>query len=226
VQAVQAKRRLKECLDTSVDLTKKPSKTVQCMWLRKHWAYIQKHKLNPKVVAGAYKRHYGVQPSLTRRVGHMMDIWAHKAFKEGRRLHVLNISQPVDRSATMTDRFPCITLGGSLWVTSIHRCLTPCEKLLLQNLPMDRLDLGANTPREVEPLAGNAMHTRVSAPNLHQQPLTPPPHTPSLHTRTSTTSPPPAHRQAVGAALVVALGCMDLEKLKAECAKLCAKAAS
>ena len=68
----------------------------------------------------------------------------------------------------MTDRFPCITPGGSFWVTSIHRCLTPCEKLLLQNLPMDRLDLGANTPREVESLAGNAMHTRVGAPNLRQ----------------------------------------------------------
>lgn len=50
--------------------------------------------------------------------------------------------------------------GGTYFVASRQRLLKPEEKLLLQGVPLDLVDTGANTPSELSRLAGNSMHLR------------------------------------------------------------------
>jgi hypothetical protein len=154
-------RRAKESKDIIVDLTKKPAKSIKRKWVHKHWQFMKQNNLSPESVLGAYKRYHGTCPEASLRVKHLMDIVALKAQKADRTIRVINVSQSVDRCVTMSQHFPCITPAGSFYIPSKERFLHPCEKLLLQGLPLNKMDIGANSLKEVESLAGNSMHTRV-----------------------------------------------------------------
>lgn len=130
-------------------------------WLQKHWEFMQERNLVPAQVPGTYCKVFGKQPPATEslRVQHMLDALA---AQHGSKLSVVNTSQNIDRACNSHRAFfPCVTPGGAYWLTWQHRYALPVEKLLLQNLPLDVMDLGCNTDRELHSLAGNSMHTRA-----------------------------------------------------------------
>lgn len=80
-----------------------------------------------------------------------------------RHRRVWELSQNIDRS---TDTSPwgvagCVTPTGQAFITTRGGQLTPSEALILQGLPVDKIDLGRLSDREVQDLAGNAMSTTV-----------------------------------------------------------------
>lgn len=130
-------------------------------WLQKHWEYIKTYSLVPANVQGAYCKVFGKQPPATEslRVQHMLNVLA---AHHGSTLTVVNTSQCISRACnSQRGLFPCVTPGGSYWLTRRHRYALPLEKLLVQNLPLDVMDVGCNTDRELHSLAGNSMHVRV-----------------------------------------------------------------
>ncbi len=88
---------------------------------------------------------------------------AQRGYDSQYKTRVWELSQNIDRS---TDTSPwgiaqCITPTAQPHITSRGGLAIPTESLILQGLPLDRLDLGRLTHAQVQDLAGNAMSTTV-----------------------------------------------------------------
>ncbi|XXH03929.1 hypothetical protein Hte_010337 [Hypoxylon texense] len=107
-----------------------------------------------------------VLKSLGERVQDCIDIYYLRAkrayFDLLFKLCMLELSQNVDRSP-----FPpfglsgCLTPDGIPWVSNQSRLLSGYETLLLQGLPINRIQFATETQEQLRDLAGNAMSTPV-----------------------------------------------------------------
>lgn len=86
---------------------------------------------------------------------------ASKGYDSLYKMAVLDVSQNVDRFKPALGLLPCITPGGCGFVTNRQVALSGKQLLLLQGMPMDKLLFGAETQKECQDLAGNAMTTTV-----------------------------------------------------------------
>lgn len=77
---------------------------------------------------------------------------------------VIDLSQNIDRSI-FTVPFGvtgCLTPGGIPWITDQCRLVSGYETLILQGLPVNRLQFATETQDQLRDLAGNAMSTTVA----------------------------------------------------------------
>ena len=143
------------------DVRQKPGQDVLCKWCHKHWAYMQKHGLDPEQVASFYQQRLPKghrMPHLSPRAQHVLDISVYKQPL----VRLVDLSQSVDRAASSTGpAMGCITPGGAFFSVKANRLLTPGEKMIMKSLPIHLMDMGCNTGAEVESMAGNAMHVKA-----------------------------------------------------------------
>lgn len=121
---------------------------------------MQKHKLDPSVVAGCYHRSRGVEllSHMSIRAAHVLDIW----YARRPDLKLINLSQSVDRAGGRDKAvMHCVTPNGAFWCVDANRLLLSVEKMIMMGLPIHMMDLGVNTACELHSLAGNAMHTKA-----------------------------------------------------------------
>ncbi|KAF2853893.1 hypothetical protein T440DRAFT_515377 [Plenodomus tracheiphilus IPT5] len=82
------------------------------------------------------------------------------------KMAVWDVSQNVDRFKTDLGIVPCITPGGSDFVSNRQQALSGSQLLLLQGMPLDRLLFANETQKDRQDLAGNAMSTTVIGASL------------------------------------------------------------
>lgn len=77
---------------------------------------------------------------------------------------MLNLSQNVYRELdkTASGIMPCLTPKGMPWWTSAGRRLKGRKTLILQGLPVNRMDLSYLAEADMQELAGNAMTSTVT----------------------------------------------------------------
>lgn len=151
------------------DLKIKPKRTKHS-WVKRHHEHMVKKGLPAAQVAGFFgrtslaSRAQAAGLLTSQRQTHCLDMALFEAHREDKQVEVVNLSQSGDRSTAVTSgKFPCVTPGGLFWLVSRNRPAVASEKLLLNGFPMDKIDLGANTAKEVESIAGNTMHIRAVA---------------------------------------------------------------
>jgi hypothetical protein len=82
-----------------------------------------------------------------------------KAQQEGRPGNVIDVSQSLGRARFLHNVCPVITPGSRIWVSELHRFVSPMEKILLHLVPVHQLVWPeALTDRDVSCMGGNTMH--------------------------------------------------------------------
>jgi site-specific DNA-cytosine methylase len=128
-------------------------------WTKTHWDFLRNHKLDAAACAAAMPP---LEVGLPTRARHIVGVWRVLLSKRGRQLCMVNVSQSIHRAGgTDRDMMPCVTPNGAIWLEKAGRLMTPIEKWVFQGLPIHRTDVGVLTDRELESMAGNAMHTRA-----------------------------------------------------------------
>ena len=83
-----------------------------------------------------------------------------EAKSQGKSVGIVNSSQGPSYATVHTDTVPCVTPGCTHYMPDLKRGMVAEEKLICQGCPVHKLDLGANSHRELAALAGNSMHVR------------------------------------------------------------------
>jgi site-specific DNA-cytosine methylase len=82
-----------------------------------------------------------------------------KAQQEGRPGNVIDVSQSLGRARFLHNVCPVITPGSRIWVSELHRFVSPMEKILLHLVPVHQLVWPeALTDTDVSCMGGNTMH--------------------------------------------------------------------
>lgn len=82
------------------------------------------------------------------------------------KMRIWDVSQNVDRFKASSGILPCITPTGSPFASDRQRQLNGTELLLLQGMPLKKIQFARETHRDRQSLAGNAMSTTVIGSSL------------------------------------------------------------
>ncbi|CBY02282.1 hypothetical protein LEMA_P010690.1 [Plenodomus lingam JN3] len=77
------------------------------------------------------------------------------------KMAIWDVSQNVERFKADLGIVSCITPGGSDFASNRQQALSGSQLLVLQGIPLDRLQFANETQRDLQDLAGNAMSTTV-----------------------------------------------------------------
>jgi hypothetical protein len=152
----------KKARGSNAPLDSKPGVLVKCKWRHSHWRAMMEENLDVMSIATEYKHIVCGTPRQRHLLAITCAVSAARVQCGQQPIKVVNIAQSVGRcSATYKNHVPVITPQGRFFMMDHRRSLAAEELLLLMGLPLDTVDLGANTPAEVASMAGNAMHSRA-----------------------------------------------------------------